>query len=78
MTLGSGSALEIELGGTITGDEYDVVNVARNAALAGTLDLALIDGFEPGFGDVFTVMTFGGGQSRWGLPRDAASRPKAE
>ena len=59
LVLGSGSGLEIELGGRIAGDEYDVVSVAGNATLGGTLSVELINSFEPTAGDSFTVMTFG-------------------
>ena len=58
LVLGSGAELEIEIGGRIAGDEYDVLNLVGQATLGGTLDLVLIDDFLPAHGDSFTVMTF--------------------
>jgi hypothetical protein len=47
---------EIELGGRRAGSEYDWVD-HRLAKLGGTLDVRLIDGFKPGLGDLFEVIT---------------------
>jgi len=49
-------SLEIDLGGTIAGDSYDQVIVDRNATLDGTLNVSLVDGFEPSIGDTFTIL----------------------
>ncbi|MBN1911816.1 MAG: hypothetical protein JW818_18895 [Pirellulales bacterium] len=54
----SGSVVEIELGGRLAGDEYDVVHVAGQAVLDGQLSVSLVDGFEPAGGDAFTVLTY--------------------
>ncbi len=53
----SGS-LDVDLGGTMAGSQYDQLVVSGSATLAGTLNVALIDGFEPVLGDAFQVMTF--------------------
>lgn len=50
-------ALEIELGGLQPGTEHDRLSVSGTAALGGTLDIRLIDGFTPNVGDRFTVLT---------------------
>ena len=53
------AGLEVELGGTRAGSEYDQLNVAGSAALDGTLRIALIDGFIPSAGDEFEVLACG-------------------
>ena len=63
----SGGTLAIEIGGTQAGMEYDVLNVLGDASLAGTLDVSLIDGFTPGGGDTFKVLTAGGDLTDVGL-----------
>jgi hypothetical protein len=55
-TQDANSILEIEIGGTDAND-YDVLAVAGLATLAGTLDVSLIDGFEPNWGDTFDVVS---------------------
>jgi T5SS/PEP-CTERM-associated repeat protein len=60
LVYGSGATLDIELGGTVRGSQYDAVDVAGITVLDGILDVSLIDGFQPHAGDVFTVMTFAG------------------
>ncbi|RXJ51456.1 T9SS type A sorting domain-containing protein [Gelidibacter gilvus] len=54
-------SLNIELGGTVAGDSYDQVIVKRSATLGGTLNVTLINGFQPAIGDVFTVLHQGNG-----------------
>jgi hypothetical protein len=54
----SAGVLNIEIGGTAAGVQYDQVTVADLATLAGTLNLSLINGYEPNLGDTFTIMTF--------------------
>lgn len=51
--------LEIEIGGTTPGTEHDVLTIGGAASLDGILDVTLIDGFEPEFGDTFDVLTAG-------------------
>ena len=59
VTFAPTSTLTIELGGTAAGSQYDQLNVAGNAALDGTLAIALIDGFAPAVGDEFNILTYG-------------------
>ncbi|RJP38129.1 MAG: hypothetical protein C4547_04890 [Phycisphaerales bacterium] len=54
-----GGTMEIELGGLVPDVEHDVLVVTGDAALGGTMEILLIDGFEPQVGDRFTVMTYG-------------------
>ena len=58
VVFGSGARLQIELGGTEPG-QYDVLDVAGTASLAGTLEIVLIDDFMPNLGDTFGVLTYG-------------------
>jgi hypothetical protein len=46
-----------ELGGLMPVDEHDRMDVTGNAALAGTLEVRLIDGFTPAAGNQFVVLT---------------------
>jgi hypothetical protein len=63
----SGGTLAIEIGGTQPGVEHDVLNVLGEASLAGTLSVSLIDGFTPGGGDTFKVLTAAGELTDLGL-----------
>lgn len=54
--------LEIELGGTTQGTQYDHLDAEPgppvcNVNLDGTLDVSLIGGFTPSDGDTFTIIT---------------------
>ena len=49
--------LNIELGGTVPGDEYDQLVVDGTVDLAGTLSVTLLDGFDPSPGSSFEVVT---------------------
>ena len=63
--------LDIELGGTTAGTEYDQLTVTGTATMAGTLNMSLIDGFIPQVGDSFTVLPYGsrsGGFNALNLP----------
>ncbi len=52
--------LDIELGGTLPGTEYDRLVVGGNAALGGVLQLTLVNGFVPEVGQQFQVLTSAG------------------
>jgi len=51
--------LEVEIGGTAAGTEYDTLSVGGEATLLGTLRVSLIDGFAPALGNTFDVVTGG-------------------
>jgi autotransporter-associated beta strand protein len=59
LVLGSSAALDIELGGTVPGTQYDTVSVGQNLTLGGLLNVALIDGFRPSHNDAFQILTWG-------------------
>jgi T5SS/PEP-CTERM-associated repeat protein len=50
------AALEIEIGGIFPGD-WDVLSVEGNAGLEGTIEVVLVDDFEPVLGNSFTIIT---------------------
>jgi len=45
-------------GGVQAGIDYDLLQVDGEAVLEGTLEISLIDGFEPARGDVFDILEF--------------------
>jgi autotransporter-associated beta strand protein len=55
-TFGSAGVLQIELGGSST-QNYDSLNVSGVANLAGTIDVTLIDNYEPVIGQAFLILT---------------------
>lgn len=50
-------ALEVELGGTTAGTQYDQLSISGTALLAGALRVLLINGFQPDLSDTFDVLT---------------------
>jgi len=58
-TQAGGGTLEIELGGTTSGTEYDRLAVSSTATLAGTLRITTINGFQPVTGQEFVILTAG-------------------
>ena len=58
-TFAADNILAMELGGTTAGSEYDTLLVDGTLTLNGTLDVILIDGFEPSVGDSFDILDFG-------------------
>jgi hypothetical protein len=51
-------ALNIEIGGTTEGTQFDQVFVKEAAAIDGTLNVDLVASFAPSVGDSFQVMTY--------------------
>ena len=51
--------LIMEIGGTTPGAEYDVLDVAGQLWLGGTLDVALVYNFQPCFGQTFDLFHWG-------------------
>jgi autotransporter-associated beta strand protein len=62
----AGGTLQLTVAVSVSG-QYDFLNVRGHATLDGTLRLISLNGFQPKFGDKFTLVTAGGG-SRVGLP----------
>jgi hypothetical protein len=59
LTINSGS-LAIELGGTTAGVDSDLLQVTGNAALAGSLDVSLLDGFALAPDMTFDILDIAG------------------
>ena len=59
VTYGMFAQLEMELGSTIRGTQYDAMNVGGNLAFDGTLNVSLYNGFQPQFGDMFDLFNWG-------------------
>ena len=57
--LGASNVTTIQLAGTTPGTNYDVINVVGKMTLDGTLDVVLINGFTPSYGDIFNVINAG-------------------
>jgi hypothetical protein len=51
-------ALNVDLGGTAAGTQYDVLNITSTANLGGTLNVDLISGFKPTVGESFDIMNY--------------------
>ena len=58
MVLGSNSHLNIDIGGTIQGSQYDNLVVGGNLTLNGTLVVVFVDGYEPIGGEEFDILDF--------------------
>ncbi len=58
LTQGAASTFDVEIGGLTPGTQHDRAVVSSAAALSGTLNVALVNGFNPADHDLFTVMTF--------------------
>jgi hypothetical protein len=48
--------LDIQLGGTSVGTQYDKLNVAGQLSLGGTLAVSLINSFHPAVGNTFDIL----------------------
>ena len=53
----STGTLEIELGGSVQGTQYDLLNVSGNVVLAGKLKIRKINGFQSSVGETFEIIT---------------------
>ncbi len=53
------ASLSIEIAGTAAGAQHDVLVVGGEATLDGTLEVSLIDGFQPASGDSFDILELG-------------------
>jgi len=62
-TQDASATIEMELGGTDPGDEYDHLDVGGATTLGGTLLIVLGDGFMPGPDDTFDLFDYLGGVS---------------
>lgn len=51
--------LQMELGGLTRGTQYDAMNVAGKLTFGGTLNVALINSWQPTLGDVYNLFDWG-------------------
>ena len=58
-TQGAGASLSIEIGGPVQGTQYDCLVVSNAANLAGSLNVAFADGYQPEFNLTFVLVTAG-------------------
>ena len=52
-------AFNVDIEGVTAGSEYDRMNVSNSADLDGTLNISLLNGYQPVLGDSFVVLTYG-------------------
>jgi hypothetical protein len=52
-------SLQIEIGGNIVETEYDQLQISGVASLAGSLNITLINSFDPNINDTFEILTYG-------------------
>ncbi len=50
------SVLVMEIGGIVSGSQYDVLNLSGSGKLDGTLEIDLLNGFTPSAGDSFDII----------------------
>jgi fibronectin-binding autotransporter adhesin len=55
----SNGALDIQLGGTTPGTQYDRLAVSGTVTLDGTLNVTTVSGFVPAVGNAFQFLTYG-------------------
>jgi hypothetical protein len=58
-TLTATSTVQIEIGGTTPGTQYDQLHVAGQLALGGTLNVSAISSFNPAAGNLFDFLDWG-------------------
>jgi hypothetical protein len=56
-TQNSAGALNISIGGTTAGTQFDQLKVTKAATLGGTLNISLVNGFVPAIGATFNILT---------------------
>jgi Bacterial Ig-like domain (group 3) len=60
-------SLDVDLGGTTAGIQYDQLAVSGAATLGGTFDVELINGFQPVLDDSFQSITFASSTGEFGF-----------
>ncbi len=59
--------LDINIGGTTAGSQYGQLAVSGTATLGGTINVGLINGFQPAFGTSFQPLIFGASNGNFGF-----------
>ena len=60
-------SFDIDLGGTTAGSQYDQLAVSGTATLGGTVDVTMINGFQPALGNTFQPLTFASSSGNFGF-----------
>jgi len=60
LALGGGASLVMELAGSSRGAQYDAIHVDGTLALGGTLDVELLYGYTPSYGNTYDLLDWGG------------------
>ncbi len=60
-------ALDINIGGTTAGSQYGQLAVSGTAALGGTVNVSIINGFQPALGNTFQPLTFASSTANFGF-----------
>jgi hypothetical protein len=68
----AGAALDIDIAGPAV---YGTLTVSGTATLAGTLNVALVNGFTPAPGESFTILTFGARSGDFGTENGLVFSP---
>lgn len=56
-TQGIYGRLDLKIGGLLAGSQYDVLKVTGSGTFGGSLSVRLINGFTPGLGNTFSLLT---------------------
>jgi T5SS/PEP-CTERM-associated repeat protein len=72
LSLAASARMSFEIGGLLAGTQHDFVAVSNLVEFAGTLSLALLNGFTPAPGDAFTLMTYGARSGAFANAADGA------
>ena len=75
---GSGGTLEVEIGGTTPGTQFDLLAVSGAATLDGTVAYTQIGGFEPAFADEFQFLTSASRSGTFVAPPAGAPLPNGK
>ncbi len=59
VSFAAGNTLFIEIGGLTPGTGFDALDVVGNLTAGGTLDISLINAFDPNAGDSFDILDWG-------------------
>ena len=59
LVLTSNSVINLDIGGTNAGVDYDQINVQETVTFGGVLNIRLVNNFQPQIGQIFTLITFG-------------------
>ena len=60
-------SLDVELGGTMAGSQYDQIAVSGTASLGGLVNVALISTFAPTLNNAFQILTFASSSGNFGF-----------